>query len=157
MTTVVATRTAIYTDSQATSNINFYTTKAHRITTLNGATYLVGMCGVLEACYAVLEVVKEFGPFDAWKAEKKPEILKNLDGDSCELVLVSENKELYLLSPNLIPLPCNAPIHAIGSGAQWAIAAIDHGKTPKEAVEYACVRDDASKPPVQTLTFKTRL
>lgn len=30
---------------------------------------------------------------------------------------------------------------AIGSGAWWALAALDHGKTAKQAVEYAKTRD----------------
>lgn len=30
---------------------------------------------------------------------------------------------------------------AIGSGEQWAISALDHGKTAKEAIEYAMSRD----------------
>lgn len=31
--------------------------------------------------------------------------------------------------------------YATGSGEQWAIAALDHGKTAKEAVKYAITRD----------------
>ena len=30
---------------------------------------------------------------------------------------------------------------ALGSGSSWALAALDHGKTAKEAIEYAMTRD----------------
>ncbi|QDP59323.1 MAG: hypothetical protein Tp136SUR676911_62 [Prokaryotic dsDNA virus sp.] len=39
---------------------------------------------------------------------------------------------------------CHAPLdhsRAIGSGADFALAALDHGKSAKEAVEYAMTRD----------------
>lgn len=36
---------------------------------------------------------------------------------------------------------CN---RSIGSGGHFAIAALDHGKTAMEAVEYACTRDSGS-------------
>lgn len=36
--------------------------------------------------------------------------------------------------------PIDGP-HAIGSGCQWALAAMDLGKSPLEAVEYAATRD----------------
>ena len=40
-------------------------------------------------------------------------------------------------------LPCsiNSDIFAIGSGASWAMSAMDFGKSPKEAVKYAMTKD----------------
>lgn len=40
-----------------------------------------------------------------------------------------------------------------GSGDQWALAALDHGKSAKEAVEYAKTRDCYTGGEVHTLEF----
>lgn len=43
---------------------------------------------------------------------------------------------------------------AIGSGAGFALAAMDCGKTPEEAVRVACKRDLYSAPPVVSMSVK---
>lgn len=47
--------------------------------------------------------------------------------------------------------------HAIGSGAPWALAAMDMGKTPAEAVAYACSRDIYSGGEIAVLSLETPL
>ncbi|MCO7186928.1 proteasome subunit alpha [Pseudoalteromonas sp. XMcav2-N] len=45
---------------------------------------------------------------------------------------------------------------AIGSGASWAIAAMDFGRSAFEAVEYACLRDKSSGGSVMTYKHNER-
>lgn len=43
--------------------------------------------------------------------------------------------------------PCKSEIHysdSMGSGSQFALAAIDHGKTAKQAIKYAMTRDNGT-------------
>lgn len=51
-------------------------------------------------------------------------------------------------SPLSTPTKVRYP-YAWGTGAPWAIAALDHGKDAKEAVEYAATRDIFTGGPVQ--------
>lgn len=46
--------------------------------------------------------------------------------------------------------------YAGGSGWQWAIAAMDHGKSAAEAVRYAGTRDHSTNTRVQSYNFKTK-
>lgn len=44
-------------------------------------------------------------------------------------------------------------VHAIGSGATWALAALDFGKTAEEAVAYAATRDNGTGGGVDAVTI----
>jgi hypothetical protein len=44
--------------------------------------------------------------------------------------------------------------HAIGTGRQYAIGAMCHGATPRQAIIIASTFDPFSKKPVQTLRLK---
>lgn len=58
-------------------------------------------------------------------------------------LLVDANKNVYLMSiANSVYKKCLLSHNdAIGSGCDWAIAAMDFGKTAAEAVKYAAKRD----------------
>jgi len=62
----------------------------------------------------------------------------------CEGILVKDD-HVYLISiqdgGQFWMEPLDEAVAATGSGSEWAIAAIDHGKTAKQAVEYAATRD----------------
>lgn len=54
------------------------------------------------------------------------------------------NEGVYLRTVNEDAVIQESPLDfsdAIGSGERWALAALDHGKTAQEAVEYAMTRD----------------
>lgn len=55
-------------------------------------------------------------------------------------ILVTE-KGIFALQDGIIPLEIDAPFFAIGSGAEYAIAAMSLGKTPEEAVKEASKHD----------------
>lgn len=63
--------------------------------------------------------------------------------ETCAFYL-KPNDGVYLRTVNEDSIPQESPLDfsdALGSGEQWALAALDHGKTAKEAVEYAMKRD----------------
>lgn len=51
-----------------------------------------------------------------------------------------DNALFYYYTPNLFPIPTEAPV-AIGHGMQFALAAMDCGRSPMEAVKVAIGRD----------------
>lgn len=68
--------------------------------------------------------------------------------------IVMEAGFLTYYDNELTPLVLQDQIYAIGSGADFALGAIDAGATPKRAVEIAAERDDSSKPPVIVVKLK---
>lgn len=58
-------------------------------------------------------------------------------------LLVDKNKDVYLLSvvDGVYKKALCDHNEAIGSGCDWALAAMDFGKTARESVEYASTRD----------------
>lgn len=59
---------------------------------------------------------------------------------------------------NFVPMKSwTWPVHAIGSGAQIAIAAMRAGADPRRAVEIACELDPGCGGPVHTLSLKDAL
>lgn len=68
-----------------------------------------------------------------------------------EALLLSPKEGLtYRYTPSLEPVPCEAPA-AIGHGMQYALAAMDCGKSPAEAVEIAARRDPYTGGKITTL------
>lgn len=156
MTTVVATTDAIYSDSQCTSMPSFKTTKLMFVQHKEDE-YLVGGCGVLDEMYFIANLLGEYGLRDLWKLHLTehwpPKILKSAES---ELIVVTRTKEIYTLSAGLLPAPVNQDTYAVGSGAEYATSALAFDKSPIEAVEFACLHDPFSKPPIQQLKFPRR-
>lgn len=91
------------------------------------------------------------GPFLAWMggAEDKPE----LDDSFCALVISTDEKpRVYWhdYTSNEVTVP-----HSIGSGAPFALAAMDLGYSPSDAVTYATTRDIYSGGIITTLFLET--
>jgi ATP-dependent protease HslVU (ClpYQ) peptidase subunit len=77
------------------------------------------------------------------------------DKDECTFdALVMDGGFLLYYDNELVPLIVNEPYYAIGSGAAYAIGAMDAGASPKRAVELAAKRDDNSGLPVITMRHK---
>jgi ATP-dependent protease HslVU (ClpYQ) peptidase subunit len=67
----------------------------------------------------------------------KPEVKPD-----CSALLIKDKKcFLVAFNGDYCSISENDYNHSIGSGDVWALAAIDMGKTAKEAVEYAMTRD----------------
>lgn len=158
MTTIVATRTALYADSQATDYVSFKTSKlAHVQCKKTGEEFLLGGCGYLEDIYFAANLLSEYGLKDIWKLHLTdhwpPKIMKEFDS---ELMLVTREKKIYCFNKALVPMPINQDWHAMGSGGPFAISALAMGKTAPEAVEFAIQFDPYTKGPVHELKFPRR-
>jgi ATP-dependent protease HslVU (ClpYQ) peptidase subunit len=162
VTTVIATRTAIYSDSACTDYIPHGIPKLYRIDPKKGQPFLCGIAGFVGECHLLMNLLKDHGLDEVWNLHYKveghtqrPDWLDFEDWNS-ELLIVTQDKQILRLDESLIPLPVEEQKYAIGSGSQWAIAAMDHGRPPKEAIEYASTRDPFTKAPVRVLTFRSR-
>lgn len=74
-------------------------------------------------------------------------------GFSC-LHISKDGKKVILIDGELNPLEVLDPYMGVGSGASYALGAMDAGASVVEAVEIACNRDGNSCLPIQTHTFK---
>lgn len=62
--------------------------------------------------------------------------------------ILIESGQCFRLEDKLIKMPVRSPFHAIGSGRDYAIAAMHYGKTAREAVELASIYDVYTAGPV---------
>jgi ATP-dependent protease HslVU (ClpYQ) peptidase subunit len=126
-------------DSHVSGGTSFKTTKIHRV-----GDKLVGFSGTLSHCLKFLEWLKHGTPLNL--------VYDKEEHTFCALVM--DGGFLYYYDNELIATAVDDQIYAIGSGAEYALGAIDAGATPKRAVEIACKRDDGSKGPVVLMKHK---
>jgi ATP-dependent protease HslVU (ClpYQ) peptidase subunit len=75
---------------------------------------------------------------------------------NCEFLMVDKHKKIFF---GEVRRGCKfiEPLEqswAIGSGAKWAIAAMDFGKNAEEALSYACTRDKSTGGALQSFNVK---
>lgn len=155
MTTVVATRTGIWTDSQCNYQIDFPTVKSHYIKDSTGAEFLVAFCGDLSGAVKAVELLKRCPLFEAFMHVPEEYFTEKTD---FSLLIVTRDKRLLEMDQEMVSTPILLDAYCVGTGSHWAQSALDFGKTPEEAVEYAISKDRQSGPPVRSLKFprKTR-
>lgn len=158
LTTIVGTRYALYGDSQCTNAPSFKTTKlAHVQCAKTGEEFLIGGCGYLSEFHFFARLLTEYGLENVWKLHLTehwpPKIMKGADTD---LLVLTRDKKLYLFDKTLVPMDINQDTYAMGSGAEYATAALALGKTAAEAVEFAAQHDPYTKGPVHELKFPRR-
>lgn len=154
MTTIVVTRTSILADSLASGDIPYRTSKLRLITTPEGEM-LTGGEGDLRELNFIVRLIENYGLSSLWKLHLSdswpPDILKTGDTD---VFVVTRDKQIWLVDQQLSPIPIEMDWYAAGSGGDFAKAALIMGKTPREAIEFACSLDPASKGPVDEIKFK---
>lgn len=133
MTTVVVTRDAMYSDSKCGGDIPFRTQKLFRI-----GDSILGTTGDLYACLKFLKWFEEKGEVE-------------LSGDDDWEVAELNAAGIWLWDKNAVPIPVLEDYYALGSGGKHAITGLDCGKTPEEAIELACRRDEGSALPVVSM------
>lgn len=71
-------------------------------------------------------------------------------------MVIGADGSIWRYEDKLVPFQVTAPFHAIGSGRDYAIAAMHMGKTAREAVELACLYDVYTGGPITELTLDSR-
>jgi hypothetical protein len=101
------------------------------------------------------EIVK----FLRWFQQKGPEWPEFSQDEDAEgfTALVLNEKGLWVYGGTCMANKVMEPHAAIGSGGMVARAELHRGRSPKVAVETACIYDKNSKPPVQRITLKQAL
>lgn len=74
-------------------------------------------------------------------------------GFSC-LWISKDGRKVILIDGEMAPTEVLDDYMAVGSGAAYAMGALDAGKTAKEAVEVACQRDTSTSAPIHTYQFE---
>lgn len=90
------------------------------------------------------------------EALKRGELL-NLDKedtDSFHAIVMLPDGSLVEYEDGRTPIRVEDRFYAIGSGTQSALAAMHCGKTAREAVEIACLVDDATAGPIMSMEAK---
>lgn len=138
MTTIAYRDGVMAADMQVTAgNRKFRTTKV-RATKAGG---LVGGAGNLA------HVLKVFDWVEGGMKGDKPDFGED-DGEF-ECLIVEPDRSVWLLDEELVPMRVEDGFLAIGSGGPYAVAAMECGRTPEEAVEVAAKFDPATSAPVQ--------
>lgn len=96
--------------------------------------------GAAEDCQAVLNWLYSGG--------EKPTV-KDYAG-----IVIGADLSIWRYEDKLVPFPVTDRFHAIGSGRDFAIAAMHMGKTAREAVELAIVYDIYTGGPITELTIE---
>lgn len=141
MTTIAFRDGVMAADSQATvGNCITRTTKLY-VKKAGRKPCLLGFCGDVTNARTFID----------WYGSGKalPDVLRTAPGeDEGFEVLVWDGQKLWVVCNDGRPVEVEDPYYAIGSGAPFALAAMDCGKSAKEAVRIACKRDIYSSAPI---------
>lgn len=134
MTTVIATRKAIYADTMCSYTVPF---KVSKITRIGKSIY---------AGAGDLDDLQKF--FDWRQGGDEPTIEESFD------VLEIAPDGLFLWGKKLVRLELQDKFYAVGSGAQYAMGAMAMGATPEKAIEVAARFDPSTRLPLEVEQLK---
>lgn len=135
MTTIAWDGKTLAGDTRSTAGgFAYQTTKVFKLP--DGRLY--GACGAAEEGEAVLQWLVLGGD--------KPQVK-----DFCAILI--EDGKCFRLEDKLIKFQVDSPFHAIGSGRDYAMAAMHYGKNAREAVELACVYDVYTGIPITSVSL----
>lgn len=122
MTTIVATKTAIYADTQCSYSVPFKVRKVERIG---------------DSLYAGAGDMDDLQRFFSWRRDggKAPAFDDGLD------VLEVCSDGMFIWGRKLVRLHVDEEVYAVGSGSQYAMGALAMGATPKQAMAVAASLD----------------
>lgn len=125
-------------DSMCSGDDSFYMVDKLRM----GKESIYGACGNWDACLKFLSAIEQ----------GKNELDSDLDVSVLEL----REDGLWVYESTIIPARIKNRFWAIGTGANYAIACMDMGLSPAEAVAMACKYDSASNPPIDVFKLEGR-
>ena len=132
MTTIAArfSTREIAADSMVSGDDSFYLVEKLRV----GKNSIFGACGDWDKCLKMFQALES----------------GELDSDIDVTVLELRNDGIWIYESTIIPARIKNDFWAIGTGANFAIAAMHLGKSPAEAVEIACQYDTSSHLPIDS-------
>jgi hypothetical protein len=80
----------------------------------------------------------------------------DLDSDTDVTVLELRSDGIWIYESTIIPAKIKNDFWAIGTGANFAIAAMHLGLNPAEAVKLACLYDTSSHEPIDVMSLSGR-
>ncbi len=80
----------------------------------------------------------------------------DLDSDTDVTVLELRSDGIWIYESTIIPAKIKNDFWAIGTGANFAIAAMHLGLSPAEAVKLACLYDTSSHEPIDVMSLSGR-
>lgn len=118
-------------DRMVTSNGNapFPTRKVFRVKTTDGRRMLIGLAGDTYDCTAFLRWVKN------------PEKDKQPTATGFSALVIDEKRRIWMIQEKLIYVQLHKRYHALGSGWQYALAAMECGRSSAQAVRVAARLD----------------
>lgn len=141
MTTIACNRELMAADSQVTRGT--ISAACQKIWKVNGD--ILGTCGTYEIG---LQFVKWYEAKGA-----APELWDSSAEDFTALVLTAKGG-IFEYGPKLMPIEVMEKFHAVGSGCEIAIGAMEAGADPIQAVKIACKRDSGSGGKVRHMGVK---
>ena len=137
MTTIAVNKDAMACDLQFTNLNTGYKfkgkTKIHKFRahpdTYGACDFMVGFCGQASEMIIIASFFENPDAFD--KAPKA----------NCSGVVLTAKKDIFIFDDYRKWLIVNLPFTAVGSGAAYALGALDNGASPKEAVKIAMKHD----------------
>jgi ATP-dependent protease HslVU (ClpYQ), peptidase subunit len=137
MTTVVATRTSLYSDSRFSfSGAHFNSRKLFQV-----GDSLLGISGH----------VGDNLKFVEWFRSKNPDVSPEFSEDNSFDAIELSPEGLFVWDSSLQRMEVLDPFIAVGSGYMAALSALHLGASPEVAIETACKVDRASGGPLQVL------
>lgn len=139
MTTVAAKASTgeIAADSMVSGDDSFYLVEKLR----QGKASIYGACGDWDKILKFYQALESGG---------------DLDSDTDVTVLELRSDGIWIYESTIIPARIKNDFWAIGTGANYAIAAMHLGLSPTEAVKIACTYDTSSHEPIDVLRLPRR-
>lgn len=146
MTTVAWDLRVLSVDSRSTIGPDIMSDKTQKLFRNQGVFSAVVLCGSYD-------IAKQYMEETLCTLEHPLDLLKEPASEEFSIVgILKGTQEAWRLNGDctfLIDVPW-----AFGSGADYALAAMDHGKTAVEAVKYAATRDFKTNNRIQSYTVK---
>jgi len=147
MTTIAYDGKSLASDSRSCIGGMIYEEDAQKIFTERGPFAVLGIAGDYQAAMDVMDMIGEFTNIEHIRGIPPEEI-----GNVSILAVTKDGRLWSYAGSASCELRGDRPF-AVGSGSDFAIAAMDLGKSAKEAVEYAATRDPNTNSVTQVETF----